>query len=317
MALPGGLFFYDGNMNERNFLFFINPISGTGKNLKLPEFIESVLKPKGYNFQFVNTNPEGDYSFLKEKINSEKITDIVICGGDGTISTIGSFLEGNPVRVGIIPSGSGNGLALSAGIPKNKKKAVEIILKGKASWIDGFRVNHHFSCMLSGLGFDAKVAHDFAHDPTRGLKTYIKLTISNWLTLKSYPFTVFADGRVFHSNSYFISIANANQFGNHIRIAPGADLSDGKLDVVIVNKTNRLGMPVSLLMQILSGSPSPIDKASKSKSSVRYFQASVLKIKNEKEAPLHIDGEPVETQKELDIRIIRMAINLMQPNAST
>ena len=102
--------------------------------------------------------------------------------------------------------GSGNGLAFAAGIPAKAAKALDIIFNGKASYIDGFYINESFSCMLCGLGFDAQVAHDFSVHPSRGLATYVKLTIRNFLTARFYPFTLTANNTTLQNIALFISI---------------------------------------------------------------------------------------------------------------
>ncbi len=114
--------------------------------------------------------------FLRSIISEEKITDVVIAGGDGTVSQVISSLMTADVNFGIIPCGSGNGLAFAAKIPKNPEKALDIIFNGKASAVDGFYVNNHFACMLCGVGFDAKVAYEFSQQTKRGLKTYASLS---------------------------------------------------------------------------------------------------------------------------------------------
>lgn len=300
-------------MKDRNFLFFVNPISGTGSKATLISKIESTMKANGLPFTIESTIANGDYSFLPDKLRNEQISDVVICGGDGSINQIGSFLKGNRVRIGIIPMGSGNGLAFCAGIPKNIKKALQIILTGNTAVIDAFTINEQFSCMLSGLGFDAHIAHEFAKTSPRGLKTYTRLAISNWILAKSYPFTIVAQNQELLCNAYFISIANANQFGNRMRIAPQASLTDGLLDIIVVNKINRVVLLGKIIMQLFAGKPVSIKEAIEQKKSISYFRASSLKIKNDRLAPLHIDGEPMETSAEFNIQVIPFALTLMIP----
>src|SRR6185295_15557861 len=107
--------------------------------------------------------------------------------------------------------------------------ALEIIFKGEPVLTDGFMINDQFSCMLCGLGFDAKVAHDFAQQPKRGLITYIRMALKNYFSAKTYPFEIESASQSFKTEAYFISIANSNQFGNNFTIAPKASLSDGLL----------------------------------------------------------------------------------------
>ncbi|MCG7858985.1 diacylglycerol kinase, partial [Flavihumibacter sediminis] len=154
---------------------------------------------------------------------------------------------------GIVPCGSGNGLAYCAGIPKNPQKAIELAFTGKARYIDAFLVNEQFACMLCGLGFDAKVAHDFAQQPGRGLLTYTQQTIKNYFTATTYHFEMVVEEHVIQTDAFFISVANSNQFGNQFTIAPKASLNDGLLDIVVVPKMNKAILPFALMQQVRTG----------------------------------------------------------------
>ena len=151
--------------------------------------IESNTSERGIPFEIFHTNPEGHYPELEKKIQDRTITDIVVIGGDGSISQVSGALRHTGVPFGIIPMGSGNGLALAAGIPRDPAKALEIIFGGHASPVDAFFINGRFSCMLSGIGFDAKVAHEFAQRPERGLWTYVKVSARNFFDAKAIPFS--------------------------------------------------------------------------------------------------------------------------------
>jgi YegS/Rv2252/BmrU family lipid kinase len=297
----------------RKIIYFINPISGTGNKTLLPEIIKKITSKNEIPFEILHTNAAGEYAYLKEKIFSENITDIIVCGGDGTVNQIANAIQGINVNVGIIPMGSGNGLAFAAKIPKRVDKAMEIIFSGKAKYVDSFYINKKFSCMLCGLGFDARVAHDFANQKKRGLVTYIKLSTKNFFAAKTYPFELILDGKVINTDAFFISIANSNQFGNNFTIAPQASLHDGLLDIIVVNKMSRLRMAWTILKQLHSGKVRLYEDKKYHHNEIHYFQTKKLTIKNPKLAPLHIDGEPVETAAELEIEIIENAFKLLMP----
>lgn len=298
---------------ERKIVYLINPISGTRGKTSVKEAIIKATEVRKISFEIISTNIEGDYAFLREKIINEKITDVVICGGDGSVNTVGSWLAGMDVNTGIIPMGSGNGLALGAGIPVAVRKALEIVFNGKASHVDGFYINEAFSCMLCGLGFDAQVAHDFAGQKKRGLATYVRICINNFFSSRPYPFTIKVGGQVISTHAYFISIANSNQFGNNFTIAPKASLNDGLLDIVVVRKMNKLFLPFTLLAQLGGLYKHQDMKKEIVRKNILYFQAGELTIVNEGCAPFHIDGEPVSADKELKIKIVRNALRLLQP----
>ncbi len=297
---------------HRNIIYFINPISGTKGKKQLVEIIEDRTRKQFFAFQVLQTNAAGDYHFLKDKIAQERITDVVICGGDGTVSQIAGALIDEPINIGIIPMGSGNGLALAAKIPREINKALDIIFKGKPSFVDAFFINSTFSCMLCGLGFDAQVAHDFARQKNRGLTTYIKQTIRNFFSAKPYRFEIINKNKRFSVEAYFISIANSNQFGNQFTIAPKANLSDGLLDIVIVKKMSKIKLLWAILKQIKNGKIAEYNEGSFHKKDVLYFQTSRLLINNTGNAPLHIDGDPAETASKFAIQVIPRAFKLLQ-----
>ncbi|HEX2684434.1 MAG TPA: diacylglycerol kinase family protein, partial [Ferruginibacter sp.] len=212
---------------------------------------------------------------------------------------------------GIIPMGSGNGLALAAHIPRPTLKALNVIFAGHSKRVDAFMVNKQFACMLCGLGFDAAVAHEFALHPKRGLKTYAGLTTKHFFSAKTYLFKLAANNLNFESDAYFISIANSNQFGNNFTIAPQANLSDGLLDVVIVKKSGKTMLLWNVMQQVLTGKTKKIENSLEMP--VIYFQTNALTIENPEQAPLHIDGEPRESIAELNIKVLPQYFNLIQP----
>lgn len=295
----------------RKIIYIINPIAGTRAKKDLQAFVEQQTKAKGIAFQVFPSVASGDYSFLLPIIEEEKITDVVIAGGDGTVSQVVSSLMKTNVNFGIIPCGSGNGLALAAKIPKQPEKALPVIFNGTASAIDGFMINDQFACMLSGVGFDAKVAHEFAEQPKRGLKTYASLVSKNFFSATPHHFTIDSNGMQFSTEAYFISIANSNQFGNNFTIAPKALLADGLLDIVIAKKTAKPLLLFNLLRQILSGKLNTVE--SSLNQPVIYFQTEKIVIENTSEAPLHIDGDPAETPLIITATILKKCFRLIQP----
>ena len=298
----------------RKIIYLINPISGTGGKSSLQDLIVRRTREKQIDFSILPTNAEGNYDFLIPAIEQEKITDIVICGGDGTVNAVASALIGTTIRVGIIPMGSGNGLAFAAGLPKDPSKALDLIFAGNASWIDGFFINDEFSCMLCGIGFDAEVAHAFALQKKRGLQTYVRMILTHFFSGKFYPFS-FDPGENggFQTEAFFISIANANQFGNNFTIAPKASLKDGLLDIVIVKKMNKLRLLLAVIEQVRGKNPLQGTAGDIKGKKILYFQTPGLRIRNTEQAPLHIDGEPKATAPEFTIRVTPRVFQLIQP----
>lgn len=167
--------------------------------------------------------------------------------------------------------------------------------------------------MLSGLGFDAQVAHDFAKQKKRGLATYVKRSVKNFFSARPYPFELIIDGKTFNTNAFFISIANSNQFGNNFTIAPQASLNDGLLDIVVVNEMSRMRMIWAILKQVYNGQVRLYEDKKYHRNDIHYFQTKKLTIKNPQLAPLHIDGDPAETNAVFEIEIIEHAFKLLMP----
>ncbi|RXK60916.1 YegS/Rv2252/BmrU family lipid kinase [Lacibacter luteus] len=295
---------------QRRFIFLFNPRSGVQTGKPLQQLIEERCKKEQVEFSIEHSRADADYSFLIEKINTAAVTDVVIAGGDGTISTILAAIHHLPVNIGIIPRGSGNGLAFAAGIPKNINKAFDVIFKGTAQRVDAFTINGRFSCMLSGIGFDAKVAHEFDKQSKRGLLKYIQLSLENIASIKTYPFTISSKEINLQLDAYFISIANSNQFGNHVTIAPKASLQDGLVDVVAVEKANLFAMISRVIWHIRFGTFTT-DFAKRN--GITYFQTKELTITNTGNAPLHIDGDGKEAAGVFHIKVIASAYSLLMP----
>jgi len=298
---------------SRHILYIINPISGTRKKKDLQAFIEKETTERNIPFSIFPSVANGDYTFLHGIIKEKQVTDIVIAGGDGTVSQVVNSLMDFDLNFGIIPCGSGNGLAYAAKISKDPVNALQTIFNGTAAATDGFFINGHFACMLCGLGFDAKVAHDFAQQPKRGLSTYIKQVVKNFFAAHTYSFEITVNKEIFSIEAYFISIANSNQFGNNFTIAPKASLSDGLLDIVIVTSQSKLSVLLQTLRQVSGRNKLQPETAGDKKKAVIYFQTDSISITNISNAPLHIDGEPAETPEKINVQVKPGCFKLIQP----
>ena len=297
----------------RHLLYIINPISGTRNKVSVQEVVEQQTKTAGIAYTIQHSVPGGDYAFLFPLIAEKQVTDVIIAAGDGTVNQVINALKGFNLPFGILPLGSGNGLAFSAGIPKNIEKALEVIFRGNSLQTDAFLVNGAFACMLCGIGFDAQVALDFAHAPTRGLNTYIQKTVAHFFSAKPYPFQITTSGGVLEKEAFFISVANSNQFGNNFTIAPKASLTDGLLDIVIATKQSKLSMLVQTIRQVGGFNQLVQEELAKVEAGILYFQTDALTISNSSNAPMHIDGDPVPTATQVEIRVIKHCFRLICP----
>lgn len=298
---------------KRKIVFFINPISGVKSKASLEKTIIERCEKENVLFEILLTSKEGDYSFLREKIQTDCISDVVICGGDGSVAPIITSLLNLPVIVGIIPLGSGNGLARTAGIAKSVKESLDIIFNGSPKLVDAFMVNDRLGCQIAGFGFDAFIAREFARERKRGLSTYTRLAVKHFFKAKPYRFRIEYDGQSFEFRAFILCVANANQFGNNVRIAPLASLCDGLLDVVILHEATKRSILAAFLNHLLFPQKASPSLSTRHRKRIHYFNTKKILIRNIDKAPLHIDGDPLEEMEECVIEILPAAFRLIHP----
>ncbi len=303
------------SMMQRRILYLVNPVSGTADKSRLLKTIAAKTSEKKIPFEILHTNAANDYSALRSIILTQLVTDVVVIGGDGTFSGVAGALLDLDIQFGIIPMGSGNGLARAGRIPMNASKAIDLLFTGTAVPIDGIKINDRFSCMLCGIGFDAQVAHDFAKQPRRGLQTYVRVAMRNFIGAKHYGFTIKSSDQTISTDAFFISIANSNQFGNNFTIAPQASLQDGLLDIVIVKKMSKWLLPFEVLGQVAGINALQEMDDRINKKNILYFQSAAVTIENKQQAPLHIDGDPFEYAPQYRISVLPKAFRLILPSA--
>ncbi|MFN3405250.1 MAG: diacylglycerol/lipid kinase family protein [Cytophagaceae bacterium] len=282
--------------DNAKYLFIINPISGIGKKALLPELIRKEFDLAGKSFEIVFTEYAGHATELAKKAALEKYYAVVAVGGDGTINEIGRSLIGTDTALGIIPAGSGNGLARHLNIPMAADKAVKFLANSVPVSIDHCLINEYPYFCTAGVGFDASVGMRFAKQPKRGFTTYIKTVVAEYGSYKCSEYMLEIDGKRFSAQAFLVTFANASQYGNNAFIAPQADLQDGLIDVCILH-------PFPLYISPLIG----YRLFSKKIASSRYldiFKAKEVKVIRKSPGPVHFDGEPLEMGKELIIKII-------------
>jgi diacylglycerol kinase (ATP) len=297
----------------RRIAFLINPISGTSTKEGLEQMLVKQCREAGIQHFVIHTARTTTADLLMMQLADFGATDLVACGGDGTVNLAASAISQTDINLGIIPVGSGNGLARTASIPLNPAKAFEVVLNGKLQPTDAFNVNDTFACMLSGIGLDAEVAERFSHSHRRGLITYTTQALIQFFKTQPVQFEVEIDGFRFFTDAFFISIANSNQFGNNVTIAPLASLCDGLLDVIIVQKMPKATLPFALLGQLRHNHHMKNWAEKIGKQSILYFQTPEITIGNPKHAPIHIDGDPFPAGDRAHFKVIPNAFNLWVP----
>lgn len=277
-------------------LFIVNPISGEGRKKRI---ISSLLKT-GYDV--VCTEYAGHAEILARETADQTV---IAVGGDGTVNEVARGLIGTGKTLGIIPCGSGDGLARHLGISHMFDRALKTIQAGKTSPLDAGMIDGRLFFSVCGVGFDAVVSERFAKSGKRGLSSYLKEGLKTLNIYNPVKYSICIDGNTVEHEAMFITIGNSNQWGNGAKITPLADSSDGILDITVVGEFKAIEIPF-LAGRLMTGS------AHKSRH-VHTYRGQNITIIRPDSGPVHADGDWFEAGKTLDIKIIPQAINILVP----
>ncbi len=291
---------------KKKVCFIVNPLAGGKKKTGIIQNIEQNIDKDLFEYEIRLTERAGHATELSREALTRKFNIIVAVGGDGTINEVARALTGKQAILGIIPLGSGNGLARHLDIPRQVSRAVRLINKANHILIDTAEVNGHPFISIAGVGFDALVAKEFADNKKRGFITYFNIIRNRFINYKPKKYTlIFDEGIRISNRAFFISFANSNQFGYNTTIAPNARLNDGLLDVCIVKKPKLPELPVVINLLLLKR----IDLAP----GVTIIQSKGLTVKRKKARPVNIDGEAVTMGKKLRVEINPLSLKVIIP----
>ena len=280
-------------MLKKTILFIINPISGGKSKLNFPSLVEKYLDATIFSPSFIFTTGAGHAGKLALE-NPD--TDIIVAvGGDGTINEVASVLESSGQIMGIIPCGSGNGLARSIGLPLRDIDAIKRLNHLRTIRIDSGSLNGRKFFNMAGVGFDAHISHQFSTHIKRGLGGYIQTTFREINAYLPQNYTLTLDGKICTRKAFMISIANSSQYGNNAHISPFASVKDGLLDICIIKPFPLYFFPVMVYRMF--------SRTAHLSRYVEIIRAANILIKREKADLVHVDGEPVLMDSELNIKI--------------
>jgi len=286
---------------KTTYSFIVNPISGGRNKRVLLEKIPRLL-PEGASCEILQTERPGHATELAR----ESEADVVVAvGGDGTVSEVAQGLLGSGRALGILPCGSGDGLALHLGISRRPERAIRTLGRGTLDTMDCGRVDGRPFFCTAGVGLDAIVAWKFAQSPRRGLFTYIAKAWETWKTYRGEDFEIEVDGETLRTRAVIVTIGNANQWGNQARITPLASVSDGLLDVTVVLPFRTVEIPV-LAARLLLG------KAAGSRR-VRSLRGRRVVIRRAEDGPAHYDGDPCTLGREIVFEVEPAALRVVVP----
>ena len=236
---------------KKRIIFVVNPISGTHGKEFILKLIERELDQSMYEYSIRKTEYAGHASEIAAQAAAEGTDIVVAIGGDGTINEIGRALIHTHTAMGIIPCGSGNGLARHLHIPMEPRGAIKVLNAGRVKTIDYGKIdNRPFFCTC-GVGFDAFVSLKFADSGKRGLLTYLENTLHESLTYQPETYEIENESGTVRYKAFLIACANASQYGNNAYIAPQASLTDGMMDITILEPFTVLDVP-SLSIQLFT-----------------------------------------------------------------
>ncbi len=291
--------------DDKRIMLIVNPISGTGNKKDVPEVVERTLAAEGYSTDVRFTGGRGDATMFASEASDKGYYGVLACGGDGTVNETARALCGSQTALGILPAGSGNGLARHLGIPMDVELAMEIVCQRNVVPSDYGSVNGvPFFCTF-GMGFDAAVSHRFARQNHRGLLSYVRSALSEYVQFRPTTYTISANGKLLTEKAFLVAVCNASHWGNNAYIAPEASLTDGLLDITVVHSGSPIDAAV-MGMDIFTGFISK-------NTMVHCFRAPAAVIYRSEKGEAHVDGEPMMLDEILDVKCHRGALRLFTP----
>ncbi len=285
-------------------VFITNPASGSRKKKPDEAFIRPYFDAE-FNTFFFESQYNGHASELALEAVNNGADVVVAIGGDGTVNEIARSLNGTSCALGIIPCGSGNGLARHHRISMNVTEAINIIKRYNLAHHDAVAINGKLSFNVSGIGFDAHVAHLFGKDGKRGFSSYVKLVVKEFTKYTEKHIRIETADGIIEQPIMLAAIANASQFGNNAVIAPNASTHDGITDITLVRKMSAMKLP-GFAMDVFAKkvADSPFAK---------LLQGKKFVITCDENLPLHLDGEPEGFSKKFEIETMKGSLKIIVP----
>ena len=293
-------------MSENKKVFFIvNKYSGTGYRDSIEGRILATCASLSLEPAIEFTREKGHATELAREAIKNGFERVFAVGGDGTVNETAQGLLGSNAALGILPKGSGNGLARHLGIPTRFGSALPLIHSTKMIRMDTVMINNMLSVNVSGIGFDGHVASRFGKNGKRGLLGYAWVVLKEFSAFQEFSGSAIIDGEHIKIKSFIVAIANSSQFGNNATIAPFASVCDAELDLCLIKKPPLL-QTIGLIKKIFTGTigTSPLV-------TIRKIKALQLKLKDS--VYFHVDGEPHPATAEFNITVLPGSLNVIVP----
>jgi len=284
--------------------FILNPISG-GANAgrQRQARVSAFIQRHQLDAEIALTQYPKHATTLAQAAVADGYELVVAVGGDGTLNEVARALVNQPVDFGLVPSGSGNGFARHLGLPLDFDQALAVLLRGQIQRVDSALAGGIPFFNVFGAGLDAEIAQRFNQSPQRGPLPYFWLGWQTWRNYQPRVYELELDGQaVYSSEAALICVANISQYGNNAQIAPGADITDGQLDVVAIRQPN-FGASIQLARRLFAGSllQHPL---------VWHRRASTVRISLPKGAAAHTDGELHDFGQTVEINCLPQSLRV-------
>jgi len=291
---------------KKKAIFIINPNSGVGRHKTVEKDIEKYFDTNIFEYKIIYTEYQGHAIEISKQAVTDNIDLLVISGGDGSINEVSQSLVNTNTVLGLIPTGSGNGLARFLEIPLQPHKAIGLLNTYRIKEIDTAEVNNKLFVSIAGVGFDALIAEKFTKVHRRGFFSYFSLITTAFTTYVPQEYTLTLDEKKIKRKALFISFANSNQFGYNTNIAPDAIIDDGKLVVTIVEKPPLILTPI--LAHLL------FFKKINQSNYVEVIKSNNISIERKDNGVVNIDGEAIHiNSKSLNFKIKNKSLKIIVP----
>ena len=288
---------------KKKIVFIMNPISGTSDKKDIPYLIEELLDKEQFDYSIRETEYAGHAYEIAKESKEQGIDIVVAIGGDGTVNEVGRALVHSNTALGIIPTGSGNGLARHLLIPMKIKGAIQVLNDCEITDLDYGIINEHPFFCTCGVGFDAFISEKFAEAGKRGPITYLENILKEGLKYEPETYEIEAENGTIKKKAFLISCANASQYGNNAYIAPQASMSDGMIDVIIMEPFDALeASQISIEM---------FNKTLDKNNKIKTFRSKEIKIYRKAPGVIHYDGDPIDTGKEIVVTLKEKGIKIL------
>jgi diacylglycerol kinase (ATP) len=284
-------------------LFIINRLHLIGSGKEFSHLILKYLDQSKFDYDIYYSEYKGHAAELAFS-NRDKYDIIVAAGGDGTVNEVAKALAGSGTRLGIIPLGSGNGLART--LMKRRPSIVyslQVINAFNVRQMDAGLINGKFFFNMAGIGFDANVAQKYNTRNKRGFISYLQTVMSLFFHFQSQICEVSYESHVHTIKAFLISFANSSQWGYNIHICPGANPFDGLLGVTIIRPFPKALIPI-MACRLLN------KKINKSRF-VQMFMTDSIRVKSPGEIIGHIDGDPVIFKDDISVVAVHNAVKVL------